>query len=284
MSKIKETARVISQEMLAKDIYSMWIETRIAKEAVPGQFISVYTKSDARLLPRPISICETGYVNEIDGKRIVHSGENKIKADLNALRIVYRIVGEGTREFSNYKAGDRVDILGPLGNGFPLTVVKDGTETGCAYGSAILIGGGIGIPPMLELAKQLKCEKTIVVGYRDKDMFLDRELAEHGRLVIATDDGSVGTKGNVIDAIKEQGIKGSVIYACGPAPMLKGVKAYAMENNTEAYISMEERMACGVGACLGCVCKTAGIDDHSKVNNTRICKDGPVFKASEVEL
>ena len=150
--------------------------------------------------------------------------------------------------------------------------------------NAILIGGGIGIPPMLQLAKQIKGDKTIVVGYRDADMFLDKELEKYGRLVIATDDGSVGTKGNVIDAIKQQNVTGSVIYACGPTPMLRGVKAYAEEKGIEAYISMEERMACGVGACLGCVCKTVGVDDHSKVNNARICKDGPVFRASEIEL
>ncbi len=263
MSKIKETAKVISQEKLALDIYSMWIETGIAKEAVPGQFISVYTKSEARLLPRPISICETGD---------------------NSLRIVYRIAGKGTEEFAAYKEGDRVDILGPLGNGFPLTEIEDKCSNGREDQGLILIGGGIGIPPMLELAKQLKGKVTIVVGYRDADMFLDEELKKYGRLVIATDDGSVGTKGNVIDAIKEQGVEGSVICACGPTPMLRGIKAYAAEKGIEAYISMEERMACGVGACLGCVCRSAEVDDHSKVNNKRICKDGPVFKATEVEL
>ncbi|MCR4807861.1 MAG: dihydroorotate dehydrogenase electron transfer subunit [Lachnospiraceae bacterium] len=252
MAKIKESAKVISQEMIAGDIYSMWIRTGIASEAVPGQFISLYTKNPARLLPRPISICE-------------------IRED--ALRIVYRIAGEGTKEFSSYKEGDDIDILGPLGNGFPLCD-KD----------AILIGGGIGIPPMLELAKRLKGIKTIVVGYRDKDTFLDKELEKYGKLVIATDDGSVGTKGNVIDAIRENKVTGSVIYACGPTPMLRGVKAYAEETGIEAYISMEERMACGVGACLGCVCKTVGVDDHSRVNNARICKDGPVFNARDVEL
>ena len=281
MGKRKETARVISQEMLAKDIYSMWIETDIAKEAVPGQFISVYTKNGARLLPRPISICEIGFPGaDEDG----NSSDKK-----TALRIVYRIAGKGTGEFSEYKAGDTVDILGPLGNGFPLYLneaddQKSKTAETAGTDRAILIGGGIGIPPMLELAKQLKGEKTIVVGYRDADTFLDKELEKYGRLVIATDDGSIGTKGNVIDAIREQQVKGSVIYACGPTPMLRGVKAYAQENGIEAYISMEERMACGVGACLGCVCKTPHVDDHSMVNNTRICKDGPVFKASEIEI
>ncbi len=252
MSKVKETAKVISQEKIAEDIYSMWISTRIANEAMPGQFISVYTKNPSRLLPRPISICETGK---------------------DRLRIVYRVAGDGTREFSTYAEGDSVDILGPLGNGFPL---KDEP--------AILIGGGIGIPPLLQLAKTLKGEKCIVLGYRNADMFLDKELAEYGRVIIATDDGSAGTKGNVIDAINEQGVSGSVIYACGPTPMLKGVKAYADKAGIEAYISLEERMACGVGACLGCVCRSADTDDHSRVKNKRICKDGPVFRASEVEL
>ena len=255
MGKIRETAKVISQEMLVKDIYSMWIETDIAKGSVPGQFISVYTKSEARLLPRPISICE-------------------IRED--AIRIVYRIAGAGTREFSAYKAGDSMDILGPLGNGFPVSEADNSRP--------VLIGGGIGIPPMLELAKQLKGDKTIVVGYRDADMFLDKELEKYGRLIIATDDGSVGTKGNVMDAMAKQGISGSVIYACGPAPMLRGVKAFSEEKGIEAYISMEERMACGVGACLGCVCRTKDTDDHSKVRNARVCKDGPVFKASDIDL
>ena len=170
MGKIKETAKVISQEKIATGIYSMWIATKIAKEAVPGQFISVYTNSDARLLPRPISICE-------------------INTEKTALRIVYRIAGKGTSEFSEYKDNDDISVLGPLGNGFPLLEEK-----------AILIGGGIGIPPMLQLAKELKCSKTIVVGYRDAEMFLNDELSQYGDVVIATEDGSVGTKGNVIDA------------------------------------------------------------------------------------
>ena len=254
MGKIKECAVVISQEKLATDIYSMWINTNIAKEAKPGQFISVYTKNEAKLLPRPISICE------IDDKK-------------TALRIVYRKAGKGTEEFSKYRSGASVNILGPLGNGFPLCDEK-----------AILIGGGIGIPPMLELAKTLESEKTIVVGYRNSEMFLNNDLACYAKLVVATEDGSVGTKGNVIDAIREQNVSGSVIYACGPIPMLRGVKEYAKEKGIKAYISMEEKMACGVGACLGCVCKSTNVDDHSKVNNKRICADGPVFNAEDIEL
>ena len=110
------------------------------------------------------------------------------------------------------------------------------------------------------------------------------ELRKYADVVIATEDGSVGTKGNVIDAIKENGLEADVIYACGPMPMLRALKAYAMEHDMECYVSMEERMACGIGACLACVCKTKDKDAHSNVNNKRICKEGPVFNAKEVEL
>ena len=252
--KFDEIAKVVSQEQLSEGIFDMWIETcNIAEKAVPGQFISVYTRDASRLLPRPISICE------VDGNR---------------LRIVYRVVGGGTTEFSGYKSGESIHILGPIGNGFP---IKEG-------GKAILIGGGIGIPPMLELAKRISDDKTIVLGYRNRDTFLDRDIKVYGNIVIATDDGSLGTKGTVIDAIKENNVEGNVIYACGPTPMLRAVKAYAMENNIEAWLSLEEKMACGVGACLACVCKSTEVEDHSMVHNKRICKDGPVFNATQVDL
>lgn len=255
MAKIKETATVLSQECIADQIYSLWIQTdKISSQAKPGQFISVYSKDGARLLPRPISICEIG-----EGK----------------LHIVYRVVGKGTKEFSTYKAGDGIDILGPLGNGFPL----DDTR------KAFLIGGGIGIPPMLELAKQLKCEKQVVLGYRNDELFLKEEFEKAGaKVYIATEDGSVGTKGNVLDAIKAEGLDADVLYACGPTPMLRALKEYANENNIQAWISMEERMACGIGACLACVCKSTNVDDHSHVKNKRVCKEGPVFDAKEVEI
>ena len=251
-SGFKEKAVVVKQEKIASDVYSMWIQTEdIAKNAKPGQFITVFSKDGSRLLPRPISICK------IDGSKI---------------RIVYRVVGKGTDEFSTFQSDEVIDIQGPLGNGYTLFEKK-----------AILLGGGIGIPPMLELAKQLKCEKEIILGYRD-ELFLNEEFAKYGKVTIATEDGSIGTKGNVIDAIKEHNISGDIIYACGPKPMLSAIKAYAKENNIEAYISMEEKMACGVGACLGCVCKSIEIDDHSRVYNKRVCKEGPVFNSKEVEI
>lgn len=252
--KFQEIAGVISQEVLATGVYSMWIKTdKIAKLSKPGQFIDLYCKEGSRMLPRPISICE-------------------IDEEKNALRIVYRILGKGTEEFSAYQAGDEIRILGPLGNGFPISDKK-----------AILIGGGIGIPPMLELAKSLKGEKKIVAGYRD-ELFLQEELQENGELFIATEDGSTGTKGNVINVIVEKQLKAQVIYACGPTPMLKAVKAYALENGIEAWFSLEEKMACGIGACLACVCKSKEKDEHTNVYNKRICKEGPVFLASEVEF
>ena len=252
VSKIKAT--VFSQEQLASDVFSMWLEVgSIASEAKPGQFISVYSNDDSKLLPRPISICE-------------------IDRENGRLRIVYRVVGYGTKEFSGCKAGDTLEIMGPLGNGY--TLKKD---------KAILVAGGIGVPPMLELAKELDCEKTIVLGYRD-ELFLNKEFEQYGKVVIATEDGSMGTKGNVLDAIKAHGLKADVIFACGPTPMLRALKAYAEEEGIECWLSLEERMACGVGACLGCVCHSKEIDDHSKVHNKRVCKDGPVFLSTEVVL
>lgn len=254
MAQIKETAVVYSQEQLAPGICSMWITTNAAKDAKPGQFISVYTKDGSRLLPRPISICE---VEKEEGR----------------LRIVYRVAGKGTEEFAGYESGDSIEVMGPLGNGFPLEGEK-----------VFLIGGGIGVPPMLELAKQLNCEKQMVLGYRDENLFLRDEFEAYGEVYVATEDGSVGTKGNVIDAIKEHGLTADVMYACGPTPMLRALKAYAEENHIKCYISLEEKMACGIGACLACVCKTREVDHHSNVHNKRICKDGPVFLAEEVDL
>lgn len=260
MEKRKESAVVFSQQKIAEGIYEMWIKTGLAAQAKPGQFISIYTQDKSALLPRPISICEIDKENE-------------------RLRIVYRVVGKGTKEFSAYKSGDKIDILGTLGNGFPLEA---------AIGKRVfLIGGGIGVPPMLETAKQLinKTKATdIIMGYRNNDLFLKEDFDKYGMVYVATEDGSAGTKGNVMNAIAENRLEADVIFACGPMPMLKAIKDYANEHDIPAYISLEERMACGVGACLGCVVKTKEVDHHSHVNNARICTDGPVYLASDVSI
>lgn len=249
---VKERAVIVSQKCIGTDIYDMVLSfPRGAKEAKPGQFIAMYCEDGTKLLPRPISICG-------------------IDAENGTLRVVYRIAGGGTRLFSKMKEGDSLEVLGPLGNGFTMKEEK-----------AIIVGGGIGIPPMLELAKQLSCEKTVVLGYRD-ELFLKEEFDACADVVVATEDGSCGTKGTVIDAINEANVDGTVIYACGPMPMLKALAEYAEAHDMEAQISLEERMACGIGACLGCICKTKKKDHHTNVNNQRICKDGPVFDAKEV--
>lgn len=254
MGKIKMTANIIRQDNIATDIYSMVLSAaEIAAQAKPGQFIDLYSADGSRLLPRPISICE-------------------IDRQAGTLRIVYRIAGKGTKEFSTLTSEHTVDILGPLGNGF----TPEGKK-------AILIGGGIGIPPMLELAKELDCEKSIVLGYRDEE-FLSEEFKTYGDVYMSSDNGTFGVKGTVLDAIREYGIKGDIIYACGPTPMLKALQTYALEHGITAQLSLEEKMACGVGACLACVCKSKEIDDHSKVHNKRVCKDGPVFYAGEVDF
>lgn len=254
MGAVKKTAKVRRQDQLASDIYSLVIYIpEIAQQAKAGQFVSLYSKDGANLLPRPISLCE-------------------IDKEEGTIRLVYRVVGKGTKEFSRLIAGDTIDVMGPLGNGFTL---KDKT--------AILIGGGIGIPPMVELAKELNCEKNIVLGFRD-ETFLLEDLEPRGEVYVASEDGKTGVKGNVIDAIKEYNIKADIIYACGPTPMLRAIKEYAFEHNMEAQLSLEEKMACGIGACLACVCQSTDVDSHSHVKNKRICKDGPVFDAGEVEL
>ena len=258
-TKTKENLTVVSQEEIGKDIFSLWLQTdQMAQYARPGQFLSLYTGNASKLLPRPISICE-------------------IDKENSRIRLVYRVTGKntGTEAFSKMQPGDKIEALGPLGNGFPLEEAEGK--------KVFLIGGGIGIPPMLETAKQLNAKKTAVLGYRD-ELFLNDEFEKYADVYVATEDGSAGTKGNVLNAIQEKALEADVIFACGPTPMLRALKEYAVANHITCWISMEERMACGIGACLACVCQTKNVDGHSNVHNARVCKDGPVFKAEEVEL
>lgn len=252
--KRREKGVILRKKEIADEIFDIWIQTEeIARFSRAGQFVMLYCNDGSRLLPRPISICE-------------------INPEEKSLRLVYRIAGKGTKEFSEMKEGMELTVLGPLGNGFPKKEA-----------SALVIGGGIGIPPMLELSRQLNCRKQIILGFRDQ-LFLEKDFEPYGDVFLATEDGSAGTKGNVLDAISEHGLKADIIYACGPLPMLRALKAYAKEHHMECYVSLEERMACGIGACLGCVCKSKETDSHTNVKNKRICKEGPVFEAQEVDF
>jgi len=254
----KETTFVVSQKSISDGIYDLRVKTDAAKECLPGQFVGVFPPSDSKMLMRPISICE---------------------ADGDVLRMVYRTAGEGTKLLSGLKEGDSVDLLSILGNGFPIAEAKEK--------KIAIFGGGIGIPPMLYTSKEagkLAAETEIYLGFRNSDIFLADEFAPYGTVNVVTEDGSVGYRGNVLDAIKERGYRPDVIYACGPMPMLRAIKKFAEEISAKAYISLEERMACGVGACLGCVCKTTKTDEHSHVNNARVCTEGPVFDAADVDI
>ena len=255
----KETAKIISQDKIAKDIFSMWIKTDIAYEAKAGQFISVFTKDRSKLLPRPISFCE---IYKLAG----------------LIRIVYRVTRKdtGTKQLSKLEGGDTVEIMGPLGNGFPMED-EDGKEI-------LLIGGGIGIPPMLQLAKEFKrADVRMAMGYKD-EVFLKEDFENVGNVIIATEDGNAGVQGNVMDLIAWHFKRPDTIYACGPTPMLRALKEYADRFAITLYVSMEEKMACGVGACLACVCKSTHKDEYGNQQQKKICSDGPVFLSSQVEV
>ena len=239
-------AKITSNTCIGKDVYEMVLETSIAHDVSCGQFVQV--EVPGFYLRRPISVSEV--------------------LDDNHLVLVYKTVGEGTAVLSAMKKDDTVSVFGPLGTGFPVEN-KD----------VVLIGGGVGVPPLVETAKQYirnGNKVTAVLGFNtDKDAILVEKLKDIGaEVVVATMDGSLGTKGTVMDAIKENGIDVSFVLACGPLPMLKAVAS----TYTDGYISLESRMACGMGACMGCVVK------DEKGEAKRVCKDGPVFEIGKVVL
>lgn len=254
MPQKRETGTVVSVDELTPGMFSMWIETGCGENSVPGQFVTLYSRDRSRILPRPFGICDT------------KPGQ---------IRLVFRVVGAGTAEFASYKAGDPVEIMGPLGNGFPW----EGNHV-------LVVGGGSGLPPIFNLMKHYQGEATAVLGYRDRQMFLKEDFETAGKTYVATEDGSFGTKGNVLDAIRANHLADGkdAIFACGPTPMLRAIKAFAAEKKIPCFLSLEERMACGIGACLACVTRSTEVDAHSMVKNKRVCKDGPVFEAGEVEL
>lgn len=244
-----EIGKVIRNNLIFDDTYEMEIEG--FSDATPGQFVNVKTGDNSLLLRRPISISEV---------------------NANSIVITYKVVGAGTKILSEKKPGDLLDILGPLGNGFP--IVKNE--------NVVLVGGGIGVPPLVETAKKLKesgCNVSVVIGARNKSLVIYADkLAKYGKVYVATDDGSIGFKGNVIECIEGNNIEFDTLYACGPNIMLKFLD-YKYNGIKKGYLSFEERMACGVGICYGCVCKPKEIKDGF----LRVCKEGPVFELGVVK-
>ena len=239
---------------LAPNVYRLRLAGDASAITAPGQFLEL--SIPGFFLRRPLSVCDWE-----DG----------------SVTILYRAVGDGTRALAKMKPGKTIDALSGLGNGFDVTACGEKT---------LVIGGGIGVPPMYSLAKRLLAagkKPAAILGFNTaSEIFYKEEFEALGiATILATADGSAGIKGFVTDALPEAF---DTFCACGPMPMLRAIRQYAIEHDIPAYISLEERMACGVGACLGCVCKTTHKDAHSHVNNARICTDGPVFEAREVEI
>jgi len=256
----KEQLVVVKQNEIAHSIFELTLQGELVSEMKqPGQFVHIkVSDSFEPLLRRPISICS-----------IDHS--------LKQFTMIYRAEGRGTKQLSKKTTGDQVDVLAPLGNGFPVEEVNEG-ET------ALLVGGGIGVPPLYELSKRLveKGVKVIhVLGFQTKEVsFYEEKFGILGDTYIATVDGTLGTKGFVTNVIEDEQIHFDVLYSCGPTPMLK-----ALENeyhDKKLFLSLEERMGCGIGACFACVCRTK--DDRPGYNYKKVCSDGPVFRAGEVIL
>lgn len=222
---------------------------KLAEVAQPGQFAHIYVPG--KTLRRPISICD------IDKKN-------------GTLRFVFQIRGAGTEQLSKFEVGDKMDILAPLGHGFTFD----------PNAHNLFIGGGIGVPPLFGAARQCGKNATVAVGFRNKDfVILEDDFHAAGcDLRIATDDGSYGHHGLVIDLI--QNVHPDKIFACGPKVMLRAVKEFAKAHNIPCEISLEERMACGIGACLGCAVEL--YDENGETYMGHVCKDGPVFPAERV--
>ena len=245
---------IVRKQAIAREIYSFEIGCpEVAAVAVPGQFVHI--RAAGFTLRRPISI-------------------GGIDREKGTLRIVFEIRGEGTAEIARLNQGDLIDMLAPLGHGFTLS--DD-------YKKVILIGGGIGTPPMFPLAKHYGSRAVAISGFRSASaVILQEDFAATGaQTILCTDDGTAGIHGFVTQPLKEIAEQGGVdfVYACGPMPMLKNVAAICKEYGIGCEISLEERMACGIGACLGCACRTQRNDEEYFAH---VCKDGPVFKAEEV--
>ena len=241
---------IIEIKMTAFDVCDMLVKSpKAAKLAKPGQFAQIFVPG--KTLRRPISFCDIDRTN-------------------GTLRFVFQIRGEGTKYLAGMKRGEALDMLAPLGNGF---------ETSAASRRALFVGGGIGVPPLLAASKQFGPNAVLAAGFKSKEnIILKEEFEKNGcKVLIATDDGSYGHHGLVTDIIKD--LEFDVIYACGPRPMLMAVSRIAEEKNILCYVSMEERMACGIGACLGCAVKLCGGNGEYYGH---VCKDGPVFDSRNI--
>lgn len=243
---IQEQAKILSNQKIADQVYKMEIETTLSSQSAPGQFVEIQVPG--YYLRRPISICE------------IQEG---------ILTIIYKVLGDGTKVMSKMKAGETIDLFGPCGTGFPI----ENRDT------VLLAGGGVGVPPLYECAKQYRNKNTnvqVVLGFNSKkDVFYVDEFEQLGcQVYVSTMDGSFGVKGTIMDALKEHAIEPDFVLACGPLPMLKAIDASAKEG----YVSLEARMACGIGACMGCVVELV------EGGMARVCKDGPVFPVGKVKL
>ena len=254
----QEKMKVVSQQLIAKNIFELTLQGELVQEMTPGQFVHVkVSDSQEPLLRRPISIAN------VDKQR-------------NEFTMIYRAEGRGTQVLATNREGELVDVLGPIGNGFPVEAARPGQ-------TALLVGGGIGVPPLYELSKQLNARgvKTIhVLGFQSDDVcFYEEQFTALGDTYYATVDGTKGTKGFVTTVFEEVNPQFDLFYSCGPLPMLRALENYYTDK--PGYMSFEERMACGIGACFACVCDTTASQDKAYV---KVCSDGPVFPKGVVAL
>lgn len=247
---------ILDCRALAKEIFQIDLSGDFPfSSAVPGQFLHILIDDGSTyVLRRPISIAD-------------------IDPDFGKVSIVFRKVGKGTAWLSARQPGDKLDVLGPLGNGFPLPEA----------GSRILVvGGGIGVPPLYELSKGLverNCNISIYLGFRSfAEAFWIERFQNLGATCVFSDDGSIGEQGLVTSGLDLQEGNWDFVYSCGPTPMLRGLQKLCAGTSIAGYMSVEERMACGVGACYGCACKSPSGEQK------RVCVDGPVFSFQEVDL
>lgn len=256
MSYLQKRFPILATACLAKGVHELIVDCpEITRQAYAGQFVHIRTSYTLR---RPISICQLDY-------------------ERGTLRLVLEERGKGTAEICRMRAGESIDLLGPLGTGFEL---KDKSK------KAVVVGGGIGVAPMLGVADFYKENCTAVLGFRDSaNVILEKDFAALGsKILLCTDNGSRGFHGFTPQLLENylQENSADVIYACGPKPMLKGVKEAAEKYGVRCQVSLDERMACGIGACLGCACKTK--KENGSSTYSHVCKHGPVFEASSVDF